>query len=148
MTTPTPPQRPQDLHRAELLILRILWFAFVATQFIFATILTLQTELPVPDPDEIDLMTVVFAALALTAATASLVVIPRIAARQRLEFLQALLLRFAAAESIGIFGMILGFSGADHRRAFAFLGAAALLILLQYPTEEQRQRHHAATQRP
>jgi len=147
-TQPAQPSNPQDQLRAQLFILRILWFAFIVTQFVFATVLTLQTELPPPDPEQIDLMTALFAALALPAAAASLIIIPKIAARQRVDFLSATLLRFAAAESIGVFGLVLGFSGADHLRAFAFLGAAALLILIQLPTEEQLRRHKTATQRP
>ncbi|MEZ4380744.1 MAG: hypothetical protein R3A79_05325 [Nannocystaceae bacterium] len=133
---------PEELAASQALVLRILWAAFVATQAIFAGILIfLGPQLAQnADPEAAAAMLPVFAAVALSCAGLSLFGVPIIAARQGLDFTTATLLRFATAEAVGIFGLVLGFMGVELAYALAFLGAGALLILAQLPSDQSYRR--------
>jgi hypothetical protein len=134
---------PDELAPAQAFVLRILWAAFVATQAIFAGVLIfVGAEVAAnADPEAAASMLPIFAALALGSAGLSLFGIPGLAARQGLDYTTATLLRFATAETVGIFGLILGFMGLDLAYALAFLGAGALLILAQLPTAQSYRRY-------
>ena len=136
-----PPDPPEKLAPGVLRVHRILWVAHIVTIFAFAVVLTVL-ERP-QAPDEALALLPILAVLALALAAASLFLAPVLARRRRLDYLAATLVRYACAEGVGVLGLLLGFSGADLRYPFAFLGAAGLLILIQPPSEDAYQRHRA-----
>ena len=73
-------------------------------------------------------------------AGASLFGVAFYGAKARLDYMVTTLFRFALAETIGIFGLLLGFMGLELY-PYVFLGASALLILIQAPSESSYQRH-------
>ena len=135
------PDLPEQLSPPALLVHRILWVAHVLTIFAFAIVLTVQ-ERPAT-PDEALALLPLLAALALGFAAASLFLAPVLARRRRLDYQTTNLTRYAFAEGVAVTGLILGFSGADLRYPFAFLGVAGLLILIQPPSQDGYKRHRA-----
>jgi len=132
---------PAEPRPGQLFILRILWAAFVATQGVFAVVYSLAAvDVSGQDPEAAAAMLPIFLGLALLMAGASLFAAPIYAAKAKLDYQVATLFRFAMAEAIGIFGLVLGFMGLELY-PFVFLGASALLILVQMPTETTYQRY-------
>jgi len=131
-----PPELPEDNKR----VLRILWVAFIATQGVFATIYSMLAETLEADPEQAVLMLPIFAGIALLMAGISLFALPTYAARASVDYRSACIFRFATAESIGIFGLVLGMLGLEGY-PFGFFTAAALVLLIQAPSETDYQRY-------
>jgi len=131
---------PIELLPGQLMIMRILWGAFIATQALFAFVFVLGQP-PEMDAEQAMAMLPIFAALSLMMAGGSLFGAPIIAARTAMDFTTMTLLRFALAESIGIFGLTLGFMGVDGAYVFPFMVAGAAVILVQVPNQTNYQRY-------
>jgi len=132
---------PAEPEPGQLFILKILWAAFIATQGVFAVVYSLAgADMSGQDPEGAAAQLPIFIGLALLMTGGSLFAAPLFAAKAKLDYQVATLLRFAIAETIGIFGLILGFMGLETY-PFAFLGVAALVILVQMPTATAYQRY-------
>ncbi len=124
-----------------LMILTMLWGAFIATQGAFALFYALASDdVRGQDAQAAAMMLPVFAGLSLLMIGGSLFAAPIFAAKAKMDYMTATLVRFAFAESIGIFGLVLGLMGLETY-PYVFLGAAALVILVQMPTEITYQRY-------
>ena len=132
---------PAEAPSGTLMILRLLWGAFIGTQAVFCVVyLLVSAEQGHQDPEAAAAMLPVFAALALLMAGVTLFAAPVYAAKAKLDYMVACLLRFAIAEAVGIFGLTLGVMGLEVY-PFAFFGASAMLILVQMPTSSTYQRY-------
>ncbi len=132
---------PPEPREGLLPVLKILWAAFIATQGVFAGIYALAASDTEPqDPEAAATLLPVFLGMALIMAGASLFGVTFYGARAKLDYMVVTLFRFALAEAIGVFGLLLGFMGLEVY-PYAFLGVAALLILVQVPSESSYQRH-------
>jgi len=128
--------------RGSLLLPRIIWAALFGSTLLYVAILELATV-----RDEGDWM-VLFYPLVLAAAStagASLLV-PRIMLRRRANdrsvevrernLVTELIITLALAESVAIFGLVLGFLGAPARVVVPFFAASWALMLLRFPRAE------------
>ena len=139
-TDPNHQAFPPELQKDSIKVLRILWVAFIATQGIFATIYSITAPTIAADPEEAMTMLPIFLGIALLMAGVSLFGLPIYAAKAGIDYRSACIFRFATSESIGIFGLTLGFLGLEIY-PFAFFAAAALLLLLQTPGNTDYQRY-------
>lgn len=124
-----------------LMILTMLWGAFIATQGVFSLVYALASDdVRGQDPEAAAMMLPVLAGLSVVMIGGSLFAAPIFAAKAKVDYMMATLVRFALAETIGIFGLVLGLMGLETY-PYIFLGTAALVILVQMPTELTYQRY-------
>ncbi|HFE46507.1 MAG TPA: hypothetical protein ENJ18_13605 [Nannocystis exedens] len=139
-TDPSQQAFPPELQKGSITVLRILWIAFIATQGVFATIYSIAAPTDTADPERAMTMLPIFLGIALFMAGISLFGLPLYAAKAGIDYRSACLFRFATSESIGIFGLTLGFLGLEIY-PFGFFVAAALILLLQAPGNTDYQRY-------
>ena len=130
--------------KGSLLLPRIIWASLFGSTLLYVAILelaTVQTE---------GSWTILFYPLVLAAvstAGASLLV-PRIMLRRRVNgqsaaqeernYITELIITLALAESVAIFGLVLGFLGAPARAVVPFFAVTWVLMLLRFPSAERR----------
>jgi len=111
---------------------RILWAALLASIVVYALVANnFRPEAPAEAAD-LGVITAVIAATAAGTLVASAIV-PRLLARQGAPYITFCILRWALAESVAVFGLVLTFMGALPRVGHAFFAVSALAILLQPP---------------
>lgn len=123
--------------RPSLTNLPIIWFALLASVGIYAVVGLVVAPLAAPAlaPEQLNLFLMVFALLAMTQSGVAMMV-PRIL--PRLPFFTQHILRWALAESIAVFGLVLRFLGGSTLYFLSFLGWSALLLLTLRPGQEKR----------
>ncbi len=144
-TDPSHERFPIELPEDAKMVLRILWIAFIATQGVFAAIYSIMAPTIEADPTKAMAMLPIFLGIALLMAAISLFALPIYAAKMDIDYRSASLFRFATAESIGIFGLVLGLIGLENY-PFGFFAAAALILLLQPPSETDYRRYRRTWQ--
>ncbi len=133
-----------------LLVPRILWAALFASTLVYLLALEV-VELQTGGSWETLLYPLAFAAV--TTAGASLMA-PRMMLRRRPArdtptvthdggYLTSLIVALALAESVAIFGLVLGFLGAPPMVVVPFFAVAWLLMVIRFPTKERVDRHSA-----
>jgi F0F1-type ATP synthase membrane subunit c/vacuolar-type H+-ATPase subunit K len=129
-----------------MMVPRLLWGSFVFTHVMFVVMGVL-----LPDPaaaipaEELQLMIIVMSGIGVSVGVVALGLVPRVFARA--DYFTFLILRFALAESITIFGLVLAFQGADWRVPTIFAAFGLLLHLLAAPTDADKRRHAQLRQR-
>ena len=135
-------------------VFTILWLALLASVGIYAVIaFSVIPGSEAAPPDDADTMTIIFGVVAMSTASASMV-LPKVllsddklkahlqneagSAEERLESIGALyfpawLIGVALAESVAIFGLVLAFVMDDPRFMVPFAVVAALLIVVKRP---------------
>ncbi|MDH3654114.1 MAG: hypothetical protein OEN21_07595 [Myxococcales bacterium] len=135
--------------KGSLLVPRILWAALFASTLIYLVILEvvqLQTG------GSWQLLVYPLAFIAVTTAGASLMA-PRLMLRRRASdasagsddggYLTTLIVALALAESVAIFGLVLGFLGAPATVVVPFFAVAWILMMVRFPTKERVDRQSA-----
>jgi hypothetical protein len=133
-----------------LLVPRILWAALFASTLIYLLVLEV-VELQTGSSWETLLYPLAFAAV--TTAGASLMA-PRMMLRWRPArdtstvthdggYLTTLIVALALAESVAIFGLVLGFLGAPPTIVVPFFAVTWILMILRFPTKERVDRQSA-----
>jgi hypothetical protein len=124
---------------------RILWAALFASTLIYIVVLELVT-LEASEAWEMLLYPFAFVAAMSAAASAAA---PRMirnrasaGTRQGL-YLSALILSMALAESVAVFGLVLGLLGGPSTAVLPFFVASWILMLIQFPTQEKLDRFSA-----
>jgi len=130
-----------------LTLSRILWTALFISTLLYIVVLELTTVQTEADWEALALP-LVFAGVMLAGAS---LIGPRILIRRRSStraeepsagraagaYLVALILAMALAESIAIFGLILGFLGAPPSVVVPFFVVTWILMLIRFPTQEK-----------
>lgn len=139
--------------KGSLFIPRILWTALFASTLIYLLVLEL---VEVQSGTSWETLVYPLAFVAAMTGGASLL-LPRILLNQsksdgsadRLEsrYLTTLILSLALAESVAIFGLVLGFLGAPATVVVPFFAAAWVLMVRQFPTQD-RVRSRGPLNRP
>jgi len=133
-----------------LFVPRILWAALFASTLIYLLVLEV-VELQNGSSWETLLYPLAFAAV--TTAGASLMA-PRMMLRRRPardtstvthdgSYLTTLIVALALAESVAIFGLVLGFLGAPPTVVVPFFVVAWILMIIRFPTRERVDRRAA-----
>jgi F0F1-type ATP synthase membrane subunit c/vacuolar-type H+-ATPase subunit K len=133
-----------------LLVPRILWAALFASTLIYLLVLEV-VELQTGRSWETLLYPLAFAAV--TTAGASLMA-PRMMLHKRPSrgtstvthdggYLTTLIVALALAESVAIFGLVLGFLGAPPTVVVPFFVVAWILMIIRFPTREKVDRRTA-----
>lgn len=128
-----------------LFIARILWAALFASTLIYLLVLEL-VELQAGNSWE-SLLYPLAVAAAMTAG-ASLIAPRMMESRgpsdtsplRHDRYLTTLIVALALAEGIAIFGLVLGFLGAPATVVVPFFAAAWILMIIRFPTKEERDR--------
>lgn len=129
---------------------RILWAALFASTLIYLLVLEV-VELQTGSSWETLLYPLAFAAV--TTAGASLLA-PRMMLRRRPArdsstatrdggYLVTLIVALALAESVAIFGLVLGFLGGPPTVVVPFFAVAWILMIIRFPTRERIDRQNA-----
>lgn len=133
-----------------LFVARILWAALFASTLIYLLVLEV-VEMQSGSSWEALLYPLAFAAV--TTAGASLIA-PRMIQSRRPDdnspvsherYLTILIVAMALAESIAIFGLILGFLGAPATVVVPFFAAAWILMIIRFPTKGKRARQRRSS---
>lgn len=130
-----------------LFVPRIIWAALFVSALIYIVVLELVTvEASVAS----EAPSYLFAFAAAMSAAGSLVAPRVLSNRQRTNageknaaYVTALILSLALAESVAIFGLVVGFLGAPASVVVPFFAAAWILMLIQFPTQEKLDRFGA-----
>ncbi|MFW2387175.1 MAG: hypothetical protein ACN4G0_02485 [Polyangiales bacterium] len=129
----------------QLTMPRILWAALFASTLIYLVVLELVT-LEADEAWEMLLYPLAFVAAMSAAAS---IAAPRMirnrasgGARQGL-YMTALILSMALAESLAVFGLVLGLLGGTAIAVLPFFVASWILMLIQFPTQEKLDRFNA-----
>lgn len=131
----------------QLAVPRILWAALLGSTLIYVAVLELAAEIGEP---RWEFLLLPLSVAGLAAAGASLLG-PRIMLRRRRSgrgseeaaddasggYLVALIIALALAESVAIFGLVLGLQGAPPRIVMPFFAVAWVLMLIRFPTQEK-----------
>jgi len=130
--------------KRSLLLPRIIWAALFGSTLLYVAILELAT---VQSEGNWRILFYPLGLAAVSTAGASLLV-PRIMLRRRVNgqsagqeernYLTELIVTLALAESVAIFGLVLGFLGAPARVAVPFFAVTWVLMLLRFPSAERR----------
>jgi hypothetical protein len=137
----------------QLAVPRILWAALFASTLLYIAVLELTIVQGESDWQAL-LLPLAFAGV--TVAGGSLVA-PRILRRQQSTkaneersspqaagtYLVALILAMALAESVAIFGLVLGFRGAPATVVMPFFVVTWILMVIRFPTQEKVDEFHA-----
>lgn len=125
-----PPQNPMPW---------LLWGAFVFSH----VLLTVLGQFAPPDaavpPEELQTMLIALGGAGVGVVVFALGMAPRMFAKA--PYLTFLILRFAFAETVTIFGLVLAFMGADWRVPVTFTAFGLMLHVLAAPTDADRRRH-------
>ena len=119
----------------------LLWIAISGSLLIYAVVGVIVRQNNSPDTDP-GLFTVLIPALILVSATETMLVLTvwgRLFARKS-SYLNYCVVRWALAESVGIFGLVLTILGASTIICASFFIWSALLFVLLAPTRGDRQR--------
>jgi hypothetical protein len=120
----------------------ILWGAFVFSHLVFVVIGQVARDPGAAlSPEELQPILITMSGVAIGVVAFSLGMAPRIFAKA--PYFTFLILRFAFAESVTIFGLVLAFMGADWRVPVTFAAFGLLLHALAAPTEADRRRHES-----
>ena len=132
-----------------LFVPRMLWAALFASTLIYLLVLEL---VEVQTGASWEMLVYPFALIAATTAGASLL-LPTFmhrrsrtgdsASQRQSRYLTTLILALALAESVAIFGLVLGFLGAPARVVVPFFAVAWVLMFARFPTRESRDRPRA-----
>jgi F0F1-type ATP synthase membrane subunit c/vacuolar-type H+-ATPase subunit K len=132
--------------KGSLLLPRIIWASLFGSTLLYVAILELAT---VQSEGSWPVLLYPLVLAAVSTAGASLLV-PRIMLRRRVNgqsagqeepnYLTELIVTLALAESVAIFGLVLGFLGAPARVVVPFFAVTWVLMLLRFPTHEKRAR--------
>lgn len=114
----------------QLLTLRIVWFAILATIPMVAAVASFTTPSDAP-PDTVLVYGVMLAAMG--PAAVALAVGPGRFVNPVPDYRTTAILRFALSESVGLTGFILHFLGADLIFPLALYGLSILLLLINAP---------------
>lgn len=132
-----------------LLVPRILWAALFASTLIYLIVLEV-VELQAGGSWQTLVYPLAF--VAVTTAGASLMA-PRMMLRRTASdtstgthdggYLTTLIVALALAESVAIFGLVLGFLGAPPTVVVPFFAVAWILMIVRFPTKERADRQSA-----
>lgn len=139
----------------QLAVPRILWAALFFSTLIYVAVLELR-----PAPGEPRWEALVFPLLFAGATTAGASLLaPRIMKSRRPSertspdaaskdapgaYLVALIVALALAESVAIFGLVLGFLGAPPSVVMPFFAVAWVLMIIRFPTRQRWNAFHAS----
>lgn len=124
---------------------RILWAALLASIVVYALVAA-NVRPDAPPEADLDVLTAIFAAAAASTLVASALV-SRALVRQGAPYVTYCVLRWALAESVAVFGLVLTFMGASPRVGHAFFAVSALAILLQPPGGRDLERFRELARR-
>ncbi|MBT8450980.1 MAG: hypothetical protein KJO40_03320 [Deltaproteobacteria bacterium] len=132
-----------------LFVARILWAALFASTLIYLLVLEV-VELQSGSSWETLLYPLAFASVATAGAS---LIAPRMLRRggghnstvTHDRDLTILIVALALAESIAIFGLVLGFLGAPATVVVPFFAAAWILMIIRFPTKEKRTRQRPSS---
>lgn len=128
-TTPaTPPSQPNPMA-----VRFILWGALLMSALIYGGLGYFLGQGRAP-MDTVPLLTKVFAGVAVM-VTGMIFTLPRLLGEQ-IPAQTRDILRWALAESIGLFGLVLAFQGAGPVVLFSFVGWSVVLLALHMPRSE------------
>jgi len=116
----------------QLGVARVLWAALFTSTLIYIVVLELTTAQAEGDWQA---LAVPFAFAGVTTAGGSLLA-PRFVRRSG-SYIVTLILTMALAESVAIFGLVLGFLGAPPAVVMPFFFLTWILMLLRFPTKEK-----------
>lgn len=125
-----------------LVVPRIIWGALVASTLIYIAVLELGVVVVEPQWEPL-LLPLSLAAFGTAAAS---LLVPRLAMRRRQAsspgdatgaYLATLIIALALAESVAIFGLVLGLLGAPPKFVMPFFVVAWILMFIRFPTTEQ-----------
>ena len=132
----------------QLTVPRILWAALLGSTLIYVAVLELAAKSGEP---HWEFLMLPLSTGAVTTAAASLAV-PRIMVRRHRSgrdrddsslpeaagaYLIALIVALALAESVAIFGLVLGLLGAPPKVVMPFFAVAWVLMLIRFPSQEK-----------
>ncbi|MCB9567058.1 MAG: hypothetical protein H6710_07600 [Myxococcales bacterium] len=132
------------LPKGQLLVLRILWGSMLGAQVIFTVMIVVVAPEAAAnaDPEVAKMLLPALGAAAFAAAVAALT-IGRVFARKA-DYQAFCILRWALGESVGIFGLVLAFMGAQTSHALAFTAGAALVLLSLMPGSKDHEGYQQA----
>lgn len=129
------PQAPSSAPRPQQNIRLILWAALLTSLLMYGGIgYVLQGARQHPQSDALPLMIQVLSGVAVL-ITGMIFLLPRLlgdAPQANRD-----LVRWALAESIGLFGLVLSMLGATHTVLFGFIGWAVVLLVALFPRNQQ-----------
>jgi hypothetical protein len=117
----------------------ILWGAFVLSHLTFVAVGQLSAPESALPPDELQPLVITLSGVAVGIVVFSLTMAPRVFSRS--PYLTFSLLRYAFAESVTMFGLVLALMGADWRIPVTFAAFGLLLHALAAPTAADERRH-------
>ena len=116
-------------------LVRIIWAAMLVSQFALGFVaFQLKTQRTTPPSDELSTITYALGGAAVLAAMMNFLVFPKLFSKN--TFL-LIVIRLAAAESIGIYGVALASLGASNNVIGAFIAASVFLVLVHFPNSKE-----------
>ena len=129
--SPNPPAR----------FLLILWGAFILSHGLFLLVGYMLYGQDGGDPESAELMAMVMTGVGLTTALASAVAVPIVVPTANL--FTVTILRFALAESVTIYGLVLALMGAQLHWVYILTALGLTAHLAAFPSKRERERYEA-----
>lgn len=120
-------------------VLRILWGAMLFSHGLFLLVGYMVYGQNTGQGGDTQVLSLALTGAGVVTALASALIVPIITRKQ--VFYTAMILRFALAESVTIFGLTLAMLGADMQWTYALTGLGVLAHVAAFPTEREREAH-------
>lgn len=117
----------------------ILWVAMLVSHGLFLLVAHLARGPDTGEFPDLEVIAIALTGAGVVTALASALAVPLITRGQ--AFITAMILRFALAESVTIFGLVLAMLGADMLWTYVLTGLGALAHVVAFPTVREREAH-------
>ena len=119
-------------------VLLIMWGAFLVSHGLFLFVGEFIRPPAAEHPESAEMMAMVLTGVGLMTALGSALAVPLIAPKA--NYFTAMILRFAIAESVSIYGLVLATLGAPKMWCYLLAALGVLAHVVAYPSERERQR--------
>ena len=125
---------PRD--NRQLSTIRLLWGAITGSLLIYWGVTRVIPAQQADSSNTLDLMVLTLAIVSV-AVTGIVAALPRLLSKT--PYFQLAVVRFALAESIGLYGLVLHFLGAASSTVLSFLAWSGLLLIALFPKRRQHE---------